>query len=652
MSLTIEGPTPFKIDPATGVEPKVGTLFLNHNTLVTTSPATHFFQRQHFLEVLTAKRVAQGLPPLSPDEENDEMAETVSLFFQDQTVLIRPVPDDMAVALDADLQLQSWEPAPKHHIRFLHARHPSVRDALRAQGELWRISQPPQTVQEMEAYIRGSQVAIGGRPIYRINRTTGTRWLTLQQFRDLAQWPDVEFIQHLVELSRLVHAHNRQSQPEWCFVPKTIEKPALLTTTDFTALSVAEARRLHQELVAALTEEVPKDLRNDDPKHAIWRNEMFELLTEELEGSLTADVVGELSETFYRQVLWLPGARFENGELIFDGLFDVAGSSESDPATRQLCDKCVRGFILNFLREFGELEYVNVGRIISAQSSRQAGRRAVYVAEIKPRNQSSRVLRIIRLQRWGIREHLDRGKDLLTAILEAHEYTHYVLDRRLGCQQLGMQIPLRMSCWDIPEQYRTTDDAILDIWVTYFERDYFAGTAATKISPHKLRQPEYALRFGHLLGRAAAANLVVGKTEEDTTQVIFDVGDEVVVENEDNMPAQVLICDHSRSFGNYRSPLMVLAGPYARPVNERLHLVPEPTQFAEAFLKGFHDRLTEIRAEYVSRKNAFRRLFQHQPLEEEGNFQCRWLKVLDRLAEADPAALTAAVRRGISACKQ
>ena len=45
------------------------------------------------------------------------------------------------------------------------------------------------------------------------------------------------------------------------------------------------------------------------------------------------------------------------------------------------------------------------------------------------------------MQKWGIREHLDEGKRLLDAIIQSEEYTEYILDRRLGCRQLGMNLP-------------------------------------------------------------------------------------------------------------------------------------------------------------------------------------------------------------------
>ena len=92
------------------------------------------------------------------------------------------------------------------------------------------------------------------------------------------------------------------------------------------------------------------------------------------------------------------------------------------------------------------------------------------------------------MQKWGIREHLDDGKRLLDAIIQSEEYTEYILDRRLGCRQLGMNLPPRTTAKRISERYlgarRDMYNAM--IWSPYFERDYIRGMATDKIPPQKL----------------------------------------------------------------------------------------------------------------------------------------------------------------------
>jgi hypothetical protein len=59
----------------------------------------------------------------------------------------------------------------------------------------------------------------------------------------------------------------------------------------------------------------------------------------------------------------------------------------------------------------------------------------------------------LRLQKWSVWEHLDRGKDLLEAITESDDYTDYFLDRRLGCRQLGMNLSRRVFMRRLSEIY-------------------------------------------------------------------------------------------------------------------------------------------------------------------------------------------------------
>ena len=212
---------------------------------------------------------------------------------------------------------------------------------------------------------------------------------------------------------------------------------------------------------------------------------MFAALLAQRDETISEETFLGLSSEFYMQIEWLPGGRIEEGELVLDPIFDEFERNPNSPELRILCDDKARGFIFNFVREFGDLEYVNIGRIIGSLSQRPsaAGRRDVYVAEIKQEGTPQPFVRILRMQKWGIREHLEENKDLLRAIMEAEEYTDYILDRRLGCRQLGMNLPPRIVTRKISERYRGARHEYEGqmIWSTYFERDYIVGIATDKI---------------------------------------------------------------------------------------------------------------------------------------------------------------------------
>ncbi|MCH5373466.1 MAG: hypothetical protein JJ992_05785, partial [Planctomycetes bacterium] len=83
------------------------------------------------------------------------------------------------------------------------------------------------------------------------------------------------------------------------------------------------------------------------------------------------------------------------------------------------------------------------------------------------------LLKIVRLQKWGVGERLDDGKDLLRAVMETEEYMDYVLDRRLGCRQLGMRLAARVTARKLREIYHGKNRHYhgTRIWTPYFERD-------------------------------------------------------------------------------------------------------------------------------------------------------------------------------------
>ena len=164
------------------------------------------------------------------------------------------------------------------------------------------------------------------------------------------------------------------------------------------------------------------------------------------------------------------------------------------------------------MREYGDLDYVNVGRVVNRLSRRPQfrGRRDVYIAEIRPRGSKEEIVSIIRMQKWGVREHLDKGKSLLQAMFESEEYTEYVLDRRFACCQLGMNLPIRVTARKIAEKYvsqRTGSEGIT-IWSAYFERAYIRGIATDKMPHHRFVNEAFAMKFARLMGMAAAANII------------------------------------------------------------------------------------------------------------------------------------------------
>jgi hypothetical protein len=157
-------------------------------------------------------------------------------------------------------------------------------------------------------------------------------------------------------------------------------------------------------------------------------------------------------------------------------------------------------------------------------------------------------------------------------------------------------------------------------------------------------QAGYAERLARLLGHAACASLVVGRALDSGAHAVFDDGDEVVQEDAEGMPVEILVADHTGAFGEYQKPLEAFAATYARPVNKRDKIVPNPKQFGELYLAALAEQFSHLQADYRKRRRAFDTFFKHCAYDPRGSFGFRWECVLRRLDQTDVKSLTASIR--------
>ncbi|HEY2588661.1 MAG TPA: hypothetical protein VGI81_23165 [Tepidisphaeraceae bacterium] len=625
---------------------RIATVFPETETIVTL-PGTHATQRVAYVDALNRERAERGLTSLTNQQEEQEWLNGVDLVLDDDAILIRPDPRNMPLAFEADELLQQI--TSKKNIRFLHVLDQNVREAIKRRGECWRISPLPRSPEEMKQMIAASRIGIGGKELYYYNKASGIRLLTCDEFRGLTALPEREIRQHLAEIAEYSNRRNRLGNPEIGFFESNgaglAEAFAKYCFSDLApeALGVA-----YETLLRKFHDAVPASFRRDDPESPTWRSQMYASLIGQSDKSVSEESLLGLSAEFFMQVEWLPGGRIEDGELILDSVFN---EEDGPQCVNRICDETARGFIFNFIRDFGDLEYVNVGRVSGSLSGRQSsdGRRGVYLVEVKLRDVAEPVLRILRMQKWGVAEHLDDGKDLLTAILNAEEYTEYILDRRLGCRQLGMNLCPRTTARKVFERYYGCNAAHhgTPIWSAYFERDYIGGSATDKIPTGRFAEDAFAMRFARLMGRAAAPNLILGRCTLGG-QVVFDDGDELVLDDAQGLPDGITVADHTGTFVDYKRDLRESAPAYAATVNRRVALAPNPPAFAAAYLDAFAERFAQVQRDYRKRCRAFDTLFKHKRRDEGGSFAYRWERVLKRLDASDALQLRDCIRQNIA----
>jgi hypothetical protein len=652
MQLRVIGPHPFDRDEGGQQLTRIGTLFPEQAVLYTQPPGIHAWQRSNYIELVNAERARQSLPPLTNDEEESICRHSVDLVFESDHLFIRPDPDRMELAFAADELLQGL--VSKRQVKFLSVADPRVREAMKWRGEYWRLSSLPKTREGKKRILFGSKVGITGLPIYYYNRLTGTRWLTCQEFDDLGRLDDATLARHLQEIAEHSGRFNRLGRPEVAFFAVDLERfgAADFGVAAFEQLPPGELRARYEALRTKFRAAVHEGYLQDDCQNKAWSERMLSTIF--LEGNeAQTEILSGLGPEFFLQVEWLPGGRIEEGEFLFDPIFDEAANHPSDPELQRLCDPRAKQIILNFTRDYGDVNYINLGAVpesLSLDRPQKEGRRAVYVAEFHVRNQSAPIRRYLRLQKWGVWEHLDEGKDLLQSILESDEYTDYSLDRRLGCRQLGMNLSRRSVMRRISEVYQGINHRHHGqiIRTTYFERDYLPGIATDKLPLDRYARPGYAAELAALLGGAAASSMIVGRSLEDARPA-FDDGDEVVLEAANGLASEILVADHSGAFTEYALPLECFAADYARPVNRRESILVQPVQFAQIYLTAFHDHFAHIQGDYRKRRRAFDNLFRHSRYDPAGSFAYRWECVLRRLDQTDVEVITAAIRRHIRA---
>jgi hypothetical protein len=620
------------------VKSRIATAFPRFHAIVTL-PGIHATQIDAFVEWLVRQQPQGGAAQTAEQIEKAARDDAVALTIEGDTVQIRPDPGNMPLAYRADKLLQSF--VSKRRIKFLNVLNERVRDAVKRRGECWRIAPLPTSPAEMKQRISASRISIRGNEVYYYNSTTGTRLLTCREFAGLGSLDEPRLRQHLAEIREFSAKSNPHGNPEIAFflVDAGFSHDAF-APYEFGRLDSDGLRTAYEDLRRRFRDAVEPEFREDDPDDDAWRNRMFSALIAETDDVVPEGVLLALSPEFHMQIRWLPGGRIVNGELLFDEVFE---EEQRDVDGAAVCENNAREFLYNLVRSYEDLEYANVGQVVNSLSRRLRcrGRREVYIAVIKRLGYPQELVSIIRMQKWGVREHLDDGVPLLQAMFKSDEYTEYTLDRRFACHHLGMNIPKHVTTRKVCERYfgSQTGAAGTMIWSPYFRREYVPGIATDKMPRQLLQDAEFSLGFARQLGLAAAPNIIVGRRDDIADKVLFDDGDEVLTEDARGMPLEIKVADLTGTFVDYRRPLQASAAAYADPVNRRIEYLPDPEGFVRAYLDAFEEKFFCVQEKYRRRRAAFDTLFKNRSYDADGSFAYRWEQVLKRLDRTDPREL-------------
>ena len=209
------------------------------------------------------------------------------------------------------------------------------------------------------------------------------------------------------------------------------------------------------------------------------------------------------------------------------------------------------------------------------------------------------------MQKWGVREHLDDGEPLLAGH-HAVGGVHRVHPRppaglpSPGHEHSATSVTARKIWRAIlrpADRSAGADDLVALLRAGLHPRHGHRQDAAGTASPTRALRSALA----RLLGAAAAPNMIVGRCDAHGN-VLFDDGDEVVVEDAHGLPVEIVVAGLMGTFHDFRNDLHHFAAVYAGPVNRRLEHLANPEEFARVYLDAFVERFLAIQEKYRSRR--------------------------------------------------
>ncbi len=632
----IFGPDLLAVDAAGRPLSPIASVFPRHRAVVT-GRGIHATQAGMFIDYLASRVLTQGSGGFQYEDEDQVYQDAVALLIHGQVVLIRSEPAAMERMFAADEILQKV--VAKEQIQFTGVHLPEVRAHLRHRGESWRMSQPSRSVEEMCAYIERSRASVGTGAVYYHNAQTGSRFLSYTEFmriRPLLRSDTAEALARLKEIVQLTRLINNQGVRELALFlenGRSLEVYALegviaeLQRPDGPA-DVAAAETRFDEFAAAFAAAAGEDLCTDDANDPAWRTAMFCRLSDINEKAVEECVLG-LSQEFYLNVRWLPGARIVDGELLFE----------------RNVENRIASLIAYFHGAHEGLASINIGRVERPQNPdrpRDERRDVLVIALGFPDGREE--LHVARMARWDVVHRLNQGKPLVQAIGETVLYRGFIFDRLHAATELHMPIP--------PFEELQIEDELpgggLKYPVFFFSRPYVPGMVSSRIPPHRYggeHKERFITGLAGCLGHAALVSLALGRADVYLGTVHFDDGDEIVQLDAEGIPCRVVIAETTGSFADWWTPMKDLLPQCL--VRVAQHLEKARAQGASAaalnaaagaFAARFLEELTRTQELVRTARARLYALFADRQ-REPGGIRFRWEHVLARIETTNAGEL-------------
>ncbi len=558
-------------------------------------------------------------------------------------VIIRTNPKRMNNVFAADRLLQRF--LPKKRIKFTGAHLSEIRESLRNRGEIWRISVMPSTPYMVKKFIQRRVVPVQTENVYYINHHTGERFLTYEKFMELfpvlASDPDAA-LPRLAEIVRLSQMTNHLGNSELRFFVKKGEAPDITPLENLVGLLERRDSSDDPENAAALFQQFAEtfrraagDLAADNPTNMIWRTAMFCNLSGLNEREIEEKALGMAPE-FYLNILWLPGVRLKKGRPVF----------EPDVEDR------VRRLIEHFINTAHHLLAVNIGRVESPLTVRDCTdqRREVFVAALSDKDAGVKI-RIARMAKWDVIHRIRQGKPYEWAVSETAAYRNYISDRLRAIRSLEIAIP------EFTE-VEITDHApgVGEYPAYFFIRDYYHGATTDKLPAGWYGRPGFIRRLAALLGKAAAASMVIGRVCARNHYLFFDDGDELIqLDSECGLPENLIFVETTGSFTDCRTALHRYLPQCLARLDRHIGRTREQRPdwrddgtVRDIFIESLVAEVVRMQNLLAAHASELRSLFNDRPLAA-GGIRSRWNLTLDRLAAADPDRFWEDYRREVPA---